>query len=286
MKTINLQISTCLLMFLISGAVSAQGSDNSGVHPLMSSKFNLGIGVYSPRKQFDLQVDGNTPGDKVDFDEVLDLDDSESTLSVDFRWRYTKNWSLWAQYWAIDSQGSSTLTEDFTFEDTTFLAGSFVGAGIKTSITRIFFGRSFLNSKPRHELGFGAGLHWMELDAFVEGRIDVAPPPPPPAPSTEFRREEVDTAFPLPNFGVWYMYSWSPKWLFAARVDWLSVTFGDYSGGLSDTQIGINYQMSKIFGVAFSYDRFNLNVDAKSSDLSGQIETGQSGPRLTLTATF
>ncbi len=41
MKTINLQISTCLLMFLISGAVSAQGSENSGVHPLMSSKFNV-----------------------------------------------------------------------------------------------------------------------------------------------------------------------------------------------------------------------------------------------------
>jgi len=41
MKTINLQISTCLLMFLFSGAVSAQGSDKSGYHPLMSSKFNV-----------------------------------------------------------------------------------------------------------------------------------------------------------------------------------------------------------------------------------------------------
>ncbi len=112
MKTINLQISACLLMFLISGAVSAQGSGRSGYHPLMSNKFNLGIGVYSPQKKFELRVDGSVPGDDVDFDEALNLDDSESTLSVDFRWRYTKNWSLWAQYWAIDSQGGTILTED------------------------------------------------------------------------------------------------------------------------------------------------------------------------------
>jgi hypothetical protein len=96
----------------------------------------------------------------------------------------------------------------------------------------------------------------------------------------------VNAGVPLPNLGVWYMYSWSPKWVFGARLDWLSVSIGDYSGGLSDLQVGVNYQMSKIFGIGLSYDRFNLNVDATSSDISGQIETGQAGPRLTLTATF
>ena len=281
MKIINLKLLACLLIFLCSTAVSAQSSENSTYHPLMTSKFTLGVGVYVPRKQFELQVNGSTPGDKVDFDEVLNLDESESTLSVDFRWRYTKNWSLWAQHWAIDSQGSSTLTADFTFEDQTFLAGTFAAAGVKTSITRIFFGRSFLNSKPRHELGFGAGIHWMEFDAFIEGQVLAVP-----GPGTEFRREETDAGFPLPNLGVWYLYSWSPKWMFGARLDWLSVSIGDYSGGLSDLQVGVNYQMSKIFGIGFSYDRFNLNVDATSSDLSGQIETGQAGPRLVLTATF
>jgi hypothetical protein len=283
MKTINLQISACLLILLCSTVVSAQSSENSGVHPLMTSKFNLGIGVYSPRKQFELQVNGTNPGDEVDFDEALNLDESESTLSVDFRWRYTKNWSLWAQHWSIDSQGSATLTDDIIFDDITFLLGSTVSAGIKSTVTRIFFGRSFLNSKPRHELGFGAGLHWMEIDAFIS--TDVATIPDIPD-INGTRRKSVNAGVPLPNLGVWYMYSWSPKWVFGARLDWLSVSIGDYSGGLSDLQVGVNYQMSKIFGIGFSYDRFNLNVDATSSDINGKIETGQAGPRLVLTATF
>jgi hypothetical protein len=280
MKIINLMLSACLLIFLFPTAVSAQGSESSGVHPLMTSKFNLGIGVYFPRKQFELQVNGATPGDNIDFDEALNIDESESTLSVDFRWRYTKNWSLWAQYWAIDSQGTSTLTEDIMFGDVEFLAGSFASAGIKTSILRVFFGRSFLNATPRHELGFGAGLHLLKYDAFIEGQIDTG------GGSTGFHREAVDTILPLPNLGAWYMYSWSPKWLFSARIDWLSISLGDYSGGLSDIQVGVNYQMSKTFGVGFAYSRFGLNVDASSTDINGKIETGQAGPRLTLTATF
>ena len=283
MKIINLMLSACLLIFLFPTAVSAQGSEISTVHPLMTSKFNLGIGVYSPRKQFELQVNGTGVGDKVDFDEALNLDESESTLSADFRWRYTKNWSLWAQHWAIDSQGSSVLTDDIIFDDITFLAGSTASAGIKSSITRIFFGRSFLNAKPRHELGFGAGLHWIAFDAFISTNVATVPDIPD---INGTRTKSVDAGVPLPNLGAWYMYSWSPKWIFSARVDWLSISIGDYSGGLSDIQVGVNYQMSKIFGVALAYNRFNLNVDATSSDLSGQIETGQAGPRLTLTATF
>ena len=96
----------------------------------------------------------------------------------------------------------------------------------------------------------------------------------------------MDAAFPLPNLGAWYMYSWSPRWLFSARIDWLSVTFGDYSGGLTDTQVGVNYQISDTFGVGLSYNRFGFDVDAKGSDINGRIETGQAGPRLTLTGSW
>ena len=41
MKTINLTLSACLLIFLFPATVSAQGSDSSGYHPLMTSKFNV-----------------------------------------------------------------------------------------------------------------------------------------------------------------------------------------------------------------------------------------------------
>ena len=274
----NLQISACLLVLLLSNAVMAQGSKiTDNYHPFLSDTFNLGIGAFNTRKNFEIQVDGTTPGDRFDFDQALNLDDSETTLAINFRWRYTENWSVSGQYWAIESTGGAVLTEDIEWNDQVFQAGTFASAGTKNTIVRIFFGRSFLKNSPGQELGIGAGLHWMEFEAFIEGEV---------FPSSEFRRESVSTPIPLPNFGAWYLYSWSPKWVAQARVDWLSVTVGDYSGGLLSGMVGINYQISDTFGLGLSYSSFGIDLDAEGEDLNGRIETSQYGPRISLTASW
>lgn len=276
----NLQISTCLLVLLLSNAVMAQGSKiTDNYHPYMSDTFNLGIGAFNTRKNFELQVDGTTPGDRFDFDEALNLDDSETTLTINFRWRYTENWSLFGQYWAIESTGGAVLTEEIEWNDEIFQEGTFANAGTKNTIIRIFFGRSFLKNSPGQELGIGVGLHWMEFEAFIEGQVVSGV-------TTEFRRESVSTPIPLPNFGAWYLYSWSPKWVALARVDWLSVSIGDYSGGLLGGMVGINYQISNTFGLGLSYNRFGIDLDADGEDLHGRIETSQYGPRISLTASW
>jgi hypothetical protein len=146
------------------------------------------------------------------------------------------------------------------------------------SITRIFFGRS-LFTKPGHEFGAGAGIHWIKIDAFIEGEIITGGP-------NEFHREAVETSLPLPNIGAWYMYSWSPKWLVDARLDWLSASIGNYSGGLWHAQGGIHYQISSTFGIGFAYSNFVLDLDVDESDWHGFIETRQNGPRLELTASW
>ena len=276
----NLQIWTCLLTLSLCGVATAQSSSNAdNYHPFLSDTFNLGIGAFGPQKNFKLQVDGTTPGDNIDFEDALNLEDSETTLAINFRWRYSRNWSLFGQYWAVDSEGGAILTQDIEFEGETYQAGTFARSGVKNTVARMFFGRSFLNNTPGHELGLGLGLHLMEIDAFIEGQVISGA-------TTVFRRESVSAPIPLPNLGAWYMYSWSPKWVFQARVDWLSVDLGDYSGGLLGGMVGVNYQISDTFGVGLSYNTFGIDVDADGSDIRGRIETSQTGPRLALTASW
>ena len=82
------------------------------------------------------------------------------------------------------------------------------------------------------------------------------------------------------------MYSWSPKWVALARIDWLSVSIGDYSGSLWSASAGINFQAFKNVGFGLSYNNFDLNVDVDKADWHGQVETRQHGPRLTVTAVW
>ncbi len=279
MKVPIIRLTTCFLIAMLSNNVMAQESGSStSYHPFLSDKFHLGLGGFWPQKSFKIQVDGSDPSEEIDFEEDLAYDESESTTSLNFRWRYSKNWSLWGQYWVVDSEESAILTEDIEWEDVIFKEGTFASSGVDVSITRIFLGRSFWK-KPGHEFGAGGGIHWMKIDAFIEGQIITGS-------TTEFHHESANTSLPLPNIGAWYMYSWSPRWLVDARLDWLSASVGKYSGGLWHAQGGIHYQISRIFGIGFAYSSFNVNADVDENDWHGRVETEQNGPRLELTASW
>ena len=158
-----------------------------------------------------------------------------------------------------------------------FQAGTFVNLDIDTSVTRLFWGRSFFR-KPSTDWGVGLGLHALDIDAAIRGQILAIP-----GPGLEFRRESASVSAPLPNLGIWYMYSWSPKWVVTTRLDWLDVTFDEFSGSMYDLSVGVNYQMSDHFGIGLAVNAFRLDVQIDSTDWRGDLLLEQIGPRLNVT---
>ena len=146
-------------------------------------------------------------------------------------------------------------------------------------LARVFFGRE-ISTSLKHEFGAGFGLHWMELGTFLEGEVLINEG------TTEFQRLLINGEFPLPNIGAWYMYSWSPKWVFQGRIDWFSASIGDYSGSQWDFQAGVNYQAFDNFGIGLAYQVYLIDFDSDKNDWRGTAELDQSGPMLTLTASW
>ena len=277
MKTIIRIVIAVTLLGSFSSTVTAQNDDD--FHPFLSDRFNIDVGFFWPNINYGLRVDGSHPDEEIDFDQALNLDDYQTVASVNFRWRFGKKWSFWAQGWDTSSDGSVTLTSDVEWEDLIFKEGTFVGGGIDLDVVRLFFGREF-SAGPQHEFGIGAGIHWMQLDTFIEGEALINDG------SISFERAAVSAEFPLPNIGAWYMYSWSPKWVFQSRFDWLSATIGNYSGSMWDAQVGVNYEAFKNIGFGLYYKVFALNVDVDKSDWRGRLEVDQAGPVFTVTATW
>lgn len=277
MKTLFRPIFVLIVLLLLAGSAAAQTADD--YHPFLSDKFNLGVGAFWPTINLDLRVDGSAPEEEIDFDEALNLSDYNTTPWINFRWRFGEKWGLLGQAWTISSDGKQVLEEDVSWEDVIFREGTFVAGGAGLDVVRVFFGRKF-DLAPQHEFGIGLGLHWMNLDAYMEGEILVNDG------GTDFYRGEADAAFPLPNIGAWYMYSWSPQWVFMTHVDWLSASIGDYSGGLWDVELGINYQPFENVGFGLSYKSFILDVDVDKESWHGAVEFDQSGPTLAVTFTW
>lgn len=277
MNTTTWKITVIILFVSLICANPARAEEE--YHPFLTDKFNIDVGAFWPNINLDLKVNGSDPGEEIDFDEALNLEDYQAAGSINFRWRFGEKWSFWAQAWNTHSSGVATLKKDIEWGDIIFKSGSFVKGGTDLSVVRLFFGREF-SIGPQHEFGMGAGLHWMELDTFLKGEVLINDG------SIEFQRKSVSADIPLPNIGIWYMYSWSPNWIFQSRLDWLSASIGDYSGGLWDIQVGVNYQAFHNIGFGLYYKTFFLNVDIKKNDWKGSADLNQSGPLLTMTATW
>ena len=119
----------------------------------------------------------------------------------------------------------------------------------------------------------------MQIDAYVEGGVSVAGG----GGFDGVKRESASGGAPLPNLGIWYMHSWSPKWVVITRLDWLDVTFDQFSGRLLDASVGVNYQMSDHFGVGLAVNAFDLNLGVDTDTEKFDFEASQYGPRLNLT---
>ncbi|RLA42050.1 MAG: hypothetical protein DRR42_23975 [Gammaproteobacteria bacterium] len=269
-------------MFSISATVSAQDSeDASNYHPFLSDTIMLNLGVFNARNSTSvgLGIDGE---DK----ESVNSSRTDGSASLAVRWRYTENWSLWAQAWAASDTATATLEEDISFgegsEEKTIFAGSNINLTTELDILRLFFGRSFFK-KPQSEWGAGLGLHWMELGATLTTKF-ITEPDHPDASGTN--SASVKTGVPLPNLGIWYMYSWSPKWVTMVRADWLEVDLGEYSGNMYDVSAGVNWQFSRHVGVGLAYQFFDFGAAVNGTGGNTEIEIKQNGPFLSLSANW
>lgn len=261
-----------VVFLLICSPLAVGAQDSSDTHPYLTDTFFLDIGLFFPDRELNLSVDGSTGGDNaiIDFGEEFRLKESDETFAIDLGWQFGERWRLVGQY--FESSGSSTwiLDEDIEWGDVVFLEGTNASVGSSFKLIRAFVGRD-LNASEKHEFGIGAGIHWLEIGAFIGGTILTG------GGETASGFESVTTQGPVPNIGAWYKYSISGNWALRGRVDWFGASIGKYDGRLTNTSIGVNYQVARNFGIGLNYHNFKLNVAVDESDWRGRVITRYEG---------
>lgn len=275
------------LYLLLSGVVflitsSTLVAQDYEYHPALSDNFSASLGAMRSSNSFKVKAEGiGTPEDfedDIDFEDVLNVSHKSTFFNGQIRWKFgkTRKWSLSGQYFSNDATGESVLTEDVEFDGVVFREGTFVDAGVKLAVTRLFIGRSFIKNE-RNDFGVGIGLHNLDMDVYIEGEIKINDE------TTEFQRVEVGDSQPLPNIGAWYNFSPAKRWLLHARVDWISANIGDYDGGLWNTSVGVNFQAWRHVGFDLAWQYFNLNLNVDKDDWHGGADMTYSGPVLAVT---
>jgi len=258
-----------VVVMLLLAPHPANAQDDQEIHPFLSKRFFASLGIFFRDRSFKFDIDGTLPStlseEPVDFSERFKLDGTDESAAVDLGWRYTEKWIFRGQYFRVSDSNSVVLDSDVEWGDAIFTAGSAVRAGTEVEVTRLFFGRTF-RSSDNNEIGFGGGLHWLEIGAFVSGRALVA------GMDDGFHDDAVSVEGPMPNFGAWYVHSFSPDWAANVRFDWLSASVDKYDGRILNTSAGLTYAMSRNFGVGMSYDYFELDLGINDESWRGSAK--------------
>jgi len=258
-------------------AGTAAGQEYSDQHPELRSTWWVDVGVFYPDRKLTLSADGNFSenNEEHEFDQQLGLKERDPLFEGQIGWRFGDKWGVAVQYFSSSKDARRTLEDDVEWEDVVYEVGADIRAGTELSVTRIVFSRDFYETGP-HSLRLAAGLHLLELSAFISGQASVDNM------MSEFRKSQNSISAPLPNIGAWYQYSPNKKWLFSLRADWLEATVDDVSGSITNLFGGINYNVLDNVGIGFGYQRFGLDVSLRASNWRGTADLAFSGPTFSI----
>lgn len=279
MKKIFLLISFFILVS--SHLAIAQTDSTFTKNKILTSKFQVGIGLFIPTQKVKFGVSGSSENQEIEFGETFDFDNNSLRPQFYFDWRFSKKWKLSAEYFNASYNEQKELEEDIVINDGeyVFKEGSNVKLGYKFNLYRIFVGR-IISSGLKHELGGGLGFHITNIGPFIEGNIIVNNN------DNEFKTASVSVTAPLPNVALWYYFAPTEKWSFTARLDWFGIQIDEFSGSLWDVGPSVRYQISEHFAVAADYRYFKLNADIDKSLWNGSFDMSFNGPTISVHANF
>lgn len=244
----------------------------------MHSSYSVNLGAYFPSRNFDASA-GTSPGVRpplIDWEKSLGATDKVDIFNIEVSWRYSENWGLTLQRFESARSTQQTLESTIEWDELTYEAGINITAKSETSITRLFFSRDYRDGE-RHSLRLGAGIHYIETSAEINGIATLEDA------SKEFRRSVVSASLPVPNIGAWYRFSPTERWMLSARADWFSANVGDYSGRIWNIAAGANFKLTDHVGLGLSFQFFELDGAVQDTRWRGYLQTRFDGPVINLT---
>jgi hypothetical protein len=274
----------CFLSFFIVAFTQiafAQEENNTTKNPILTSKFQVGVGMFIPTQTVKFGLDASSSNTEINFGKSFDFNNHAVRPNMSFDWRFSKHWKLAAEYFNANYSKNSVLEEDIEIGDGdyTFEEGSYVKIGYKINLYRVYVGR-VISSGLKHELGGGLGVHILNVGPFIEGDVIIN------GNDNEFKTAAISATAPLPNIALWYHFAPTQKWAFSARVDWFGLSIDEYSGSLWDISPSVRYQIIKNMAVALDYRYFKVNANVNKDLWNGSFDLSFSGPTVTLFANF
>lgn len=243
------------------------------VHPALTDRFYLGLGGYMPTSSTSAQLNssGGGLGAVINFEDLLGMQSQKGVPVGVARIRFAQRWRVEAEYFELNRVGAKSIDREITWGDQVFPVGTDVNSRFDFSDARVSVGYSFFKTADK-EVGAAFGLHVARYNASLSA----------PAVGTQGGA----TTAPLPVLSLYGAFALTEHWAVTARIDYLSLSYEQYKGGINSAGIDVLYQPFKHVGLGLGYRSLFVKLETQADDWSGKINQSFQGPIAYVTASF
>ena len=210
---------------------------------------------------------GGTPGTSFDFNDTLGVDENDTAKMGRLWFRLKKN-RLSIDFADIANSGSSTLTQNVTFNGNTYTASETVATDFGVQLLQARYRYSFVDLKVV-EIGAGVGLTLAQIDMRLDGSTT----------GITTLNEDV----PIPTLHAAVTFKPLPGFHIRAEADALGVAVSGNDVNIRDARLQLEYYFAHFFGLYAGYRSFRFDV--KSDDF-GTVDATFKGPYFGLGVKF
>jgi len=264
MKTLLGMLSKAVsagLLFL-AAAVAAADSPDDGA-PFLDDRYSFWLGAFFPNvdSRFRLDSSAGVPGDEIDFEDTLGLEDGKTVGFGGFRWRISPRNLVEFELVQLNRSGQiGGISKPLDIGDYEIRVGGQIETEFDVTIGRLTYGYTFINT-DKSEVALKAGLHLTEVHTLFRLSGAVYKDGIPVGTPSSIVEEGEDVAAPLPHLGLSYGYAFTPKLGFRAQGLAFALKISGYEGSLLDLGLDVQYRPWSKFGVGAGLRYFNITVD-------------------------
>ena len=224
-------------------------------------RFSLNMGANFALSNSNVRLGTQGVGVGVDVEELLGLETRTTSFKVDGYWRFMKRrrHRLDFSWFSTRRSGENTLGRPIEVGDIIVDPGTTFNTTLNIDIFQVGYSYSFFQDE-RFDLAVGAGAFILPISfefgaRGAGGSID------------EFTSESITA--PLPVFNLRGDFAITPKWFLRTKVQLFYLELGEFRGGITDVNLGLEYMVFRNVGFGLNVEKLDLLVEAEGGDYPG-----------------
>jgi len=247
-------VCLCIITFFSCMGLSSAWASDQNLNNVLNKRITIygGVRLYQADGTFSSTREGS-PVIKVDMSD-LGLDENNVSAIGGFIFNFGERWNLRFDYFGYHDDAEVTAGKNFNFDGVIIPINATVNSSLDMDLYVLNVAYNIVHT-DRARFGLGIGVHGIDFDLKVSGRISVDGNEVPIGAGQE------DFLAPVPNLWAYGAYAFTESFILRYGGGWMSASYEDFDGSLILANAAIEYWPFKNAGFGAGYNYITADID-------------------------